>query len=165
MKKIRPALMCIVACAFQYVVMATPGVRSDIPSNVSSAFSRQYPTGKIGSWEMSGNDYIIDFMNSKEQRSSAYYSSDGEWLRTDTRLESKEDLPEAVQNGLAESRYKGYYIDKIERVQQPSDRTLYLVHVDYGANLEFDLHDLFANDYVLYFNSNGTLKDVVGGTE
>ncbi len=165
MKKIKLALACIAACAFQYVVAAAPRLGSDIPSKVHSAFSRQYPAGKFGSWEMSGSDYIVNFINQKEQRSSAIYSPDGSWLRTETRLESKEDLPEAVQNGLAQSRYNGDYIGKIERVQQPSNQTLYIVHVDYGANLDFDLHDIFVNDYVLYFNSNGTLKDVVGRTE
>jgi Putative beta-lactamase-inhibitor-like, PepSY-like len=165
MKKIKVALACMAAFAFQYVVAAAPRVGNDIPSKVYSAFSRQYPAEKFGSWEMIGNNYIVDFINRKDQRSSAYYAADGAWLRTDTRLESKADLPEAVRNGLALSRYNGYYIDKMEKVQQPSNQTLYIVHVDYGANLDFDLHDIFANDYVLYFNSNGTLKDVIGRAE
>ncbi len=165
MKRIKLAITGVAVFAIQFAVMAAPNRRSDLPAKVSSAFSRQYPAGKIGSWEMSGDDYMVDFTDKKEQRSSAFYSPDGAWLRTDTRLRSNADLPDAVQNGLAKSRYDGYFIDKIERVQQPSNQTLYLLHVSYGANLEFDLHDLSANDYVLYFNNNGTLRDAIGREE
>lgn len=165
MKKIKLALACIAVCVFQYVAVAAPRLRSDIPSKVFSAFLRQYPAGKMGSWEMNGNNYIVDFINTKDQHSSAFYSPDGAWLRTDTKLESKADLPEAIQNGLDRSRYNGDYIDQIQKVQQPSNRTFYIVKVYYGANLGFDLEDVFVNDYVLYFNSNGTLKDVVGREE
>jgi hypothetical protein len=142
-------------------MMAAPRAGSDLPGNVSSAFSQKYPAAKLGNWEMYGDDYIITFID-KDVKSSAYFPPDGAWLRTDTRIESKEDLPAAVRDGLARSRFAGYDIDKIEKIQQPSDRTYYIVRVDYGAHLDYDLHDVFVNDYLLYFSSNGTLQETVG---
>src|ERR1700677_4760910 len=139
MKKTILALLCFAGCAVQYSTMAAPSGPRDLPARVSSAFSRNYPGAKMDNWVMSTNDYVINFTTDKET-SAAFYSPDGTWLRTNTKLSGINDLPVAVRSGLASSGYRKYSIDKMEKVRQPSNRTLYLVRVDYGGYIDWDLH-------------------------
>lgn len=157
MKKVKLALTAVAVCAIQYAASAAPKGRSDLPTTVYSTFSRQYPQARISDWEINGDNYVINFVN-RDKAASACYSPQGSWLRTETMLGSKDDLPRAVQKGLARTPYAGNNIDRLEKVQEPSNRTFYFVQVDYGA-AHFDD---FVDGYVLYFGGNGTLRGAFG---
>jgi hypothetical protein len=160
MKKLILALTCLAGCAVQYAATAAPLGPKDLPARVSSAFSRRYPGAEMNNWMMRTNDYVIDFTTNKET-SVAYYSPDGTWLRTDTKLSMIKDLPEAVRDGLARSGYGRYYIERMEKVLEPSNKTLYLVGVDYGGNIDWNLFDAFSNEFVLYFTPDGKLQKAI----
>src|ERR1700677_3541312 len=156
MKKLKITLIALcVFCCFQYKSAAATGGSKNLPTAVSSAFSRKYPAAKMNNWTARTNGYVINF-TSGNISSSAYYSTDGTWLRTDTKLSGKRDLPEAVRDGLAKSQFSKYFVDKMEKVRQP-DLTLYLIQVDYGGNIDWDLYETFSNLYILYFSPDGKL--------
>ncbi|HUB60412.1 MAG TPA: hypothetical protein VL978_06915 [Puia sp.] len=164
MKKIIvPALTCMAVFAFQYAATAAPIGPGYLPARITSAFSSRYPTAEMNNWARRTNDYVINFITNKERSADAYYFLDGTWLRTDTRLSRISDLPEAVRDGLARSSYGKYFIDKMEKVQLPFHRTLYIVGVDYGGYIDWDLFDThsFSNKYVLYFTPDGRLQKAV----
>lgn len=157
---IKLAFTCAAVCAMQYAAMAATGApegRSDLPATVSSAFSRQYPQATITDVDIKGDNYFVNFVE-KDTWSLACYSPEGTWLRTDTRLDSKDQLPAAVRKGLDRSRFAGLSIDNIEKVQEGSNRTFYFVQVEYGAGH----FDNFVNGYVLYFGTNGALRSSFG---
>lgn len=150
MNKMKLGLTALAVCAIQVLATAGPG---NMPRAVNSAFTRQHPGAHVINCEMRNNEYIVNFRNSSEN-ASAYYLSDGTWLRTDTKIADKKDLPEKVQDGLTRSDYGKYSVEQIDKVLQPTGKTVYMLHVTSGADVE--------NDRVLYFNPEGRLETVTG---
>ncbi|HLI94286.1 MAG TPA: PepSY-like domain-containing protein [Puia sp.] len=150
MKKMKLVLMGLAVCAMPFLAEANSGGGKNMPRPVSSAFTRQYPGAHLMNWQERNNEYVVNFRSSTEN-SSAYYTKDGVWLRTDTKLSGKQDLPENVQDGLARSTYAKYNVEEVDQVRQPAGKTVYMLRVDYGADA--------GNDYLLYFNADGRLEN------
>jgi len=126
-----------------------------VPSVVATAFSTQFPSGKLKKWEQRKEGYIAVFRQDGKKY-FAYYAADGAWKGTETPIKWTKDLPAAVKEGWKRSDYYSWYVMDIKKITTP-DQPLYTLHVNNGTLLDADHHDNFLEEYVLFFTPGGEL--------
>src|SRR5687768_10311861 len=67
----------------------------NIPSMAVEKFKTAYPAAEKIQWELDEENYEVDFILNKEEK-SAHYGSDGKWLRTETPIRVL-DIPKIVK--------------------------------------------------------------------
>ncbi len=119
-----------------------------IPAAVTDSFKTKYENATKVSWK----DNIANFQASFKignDNAKAYYSSKGEWLKTE-RNYSIEGLPEEIKDGLKKSKYAGWPVREILYVEEHNkQQPLYRIQVRKG--------DLQKKN--LYFSPTGQLLD------
>jgi hypothetical protein len=130
--------------------------KKDLPHNIAASITAKYPDAKIKSWEMTGDQYKVKFTADRNKEIS-YFSTNGDWLRTEKHVALTKDLPPAVKRGFEHSGYATWYIDGINEVTAPGQVVRYVLHVDDSDLLDSDHIEVFKTDYLLYFDREGGL--------
>jgi len=146
----------VIAIAFiSSLVIAQEKTIADVPKKVSEAFSIKYPSAEITKWKNVKAGYVAKFSFEKKKY-LAYYSTDGEWKKTEMKINLTSKLPDAIKKALHKSDYASWTIRDIKHVQEPGKNS-YTMHVHDGNKLSADRHDAFKTDYLLSFSDVGEL--------
>ncbi|HLK28125.1 MAG TPA: PepSY-like domain-containing protein [Puia sp.] len=127
----------------------------EIPQTVITAFQSKYPSAEIKKWKTGKEDFVAEF-NLEKKKYRAYYSSNAEWIRTETKIKLSSKLPQPVKTALHKSEYASWYINEIKQIEKPG-KNMYTIHVDDGNKLSADHHDALKTDYLLSFSDTGEL--------
>ena len=120
-----------------------------IPSNATENLKQKYPTAETVEWKDAVSHFSARFkMDGKDYE--AHFDSDGNWKESMVKVDQSE-LPEAVKDGLAKSKYSDWELGKVERIDS-GDKVRYRMQVKSGD----------IKKKVLYFTPEGKLaKDNV----
>jgi len=78
---------------------AQPVTNEKIPTSVRTAFYTQFPPASLQKWLIRKEGYIAVFKKD-DRKQYAYYTFDGEWAATETRVKRTRHLPPAVRDEL-----------------------------------------------------------------
>jgi len=140
-------------------VIAQNNEQPAVPKEIAQAFSVRYPQGDLKKWESRKEGYIAQFTKDGK-KFYAYYSHQGEWKGTESRVKWTRHLPANVQTGWKNSGYAGWYVHAIKKIETP-ERPLYVLHLNNGTLLSSEKADAYREDHVLTFTANGELVDAV----
>lgn len=126
-----------------------------VPRQVTTAFTAQFPAGRLKKWEQRKEGYVAVFRQDRK-RYFAYYAADGNWKGTETPIKWTKNLPDSVKAGWKISGYYDWYVEDIKKIETP-EQPLYVLHVDNGSLLDADHHDAFREEYLLFFSAKGEL--------
>lgn len=135
--------------------MAQKKEQAAVPKEVTQAFSAKFPDGDLKKWETRQEGYIAQFTRDGKKY-YAYYSHQGDWKGTESRVKRTRHLPANVQTGWMNSGYAGWYVHNIKKIETP-ERPLYVLHLNNGPLLSSDKYDAFREDHVLTFTADGEL--------
>lgn len=136
-------------------VMAQKKEQPAVPKEVVQAFSVKFPGSDLKKWETRKEGYIAKFTRNGKKY-YAYYSHQGDWKGTESRVKWTRHLPANVQTGWKNSGYDGWYVHNIKKIETP-ERPLYVIHLNNGPLLSSDKYDAFKEDHVLTFTAEGEL--------
>lgn len=116
---------------------------------VTKAFSEKYPSATRVEWENKSTYMKADFIyNSLSHK--AWFDHNGQWYMTETELQHKDRLPEAVQAALTNSEYADWIIDDIDLLERLDAEKLYIIEVKNGKQ-----------EYELYYSEDGILLKAI----
>ncbi|HTI08600.1 MAG TPA: PepSY-like domain-containing protein [Puia sp.] len=147
--------VAIASMILSQTVMAQKEENKPVPKEVIKAHSMKFPDGELKKWEARNEGYIAKFTRDGKKY-FAYYSHEGKWKGTESRVKWTRHLPGNVQTGWINSGYAGWYVHNIKKIETP-ERPLYVLHVNNGTTLSSDKYDAFREDHVLYFTAEGEL--------
>ncbi|HEY4326821.1 MAG TPA: PepSY-like domain-containing protein [Mucilaginibacter sp.] len=131
----------------------------DIPQAILTSFSYKYPQAQLKNWEEKKSTYVASFVM-QDKKYQAYYSKDGNWLNTESKIKRTSDLPADMRSYLKTSTYASWKIDEMKRVHTPT-QDMYQVHLDnHGGNSLRYEDAISAEDRLLSFDDNGKLINV-----
>jgi hypothetical protein len=159
MKAILTAIVMIGLLSSFTLRYHTPGGKKQLPKVIAPSFSAKYPQAKIRNWKCSGDEYIVRYEEGKD-KCAAYFSTGGQWIKTEYTIPWTRDLPQAVRTSIQNNGYGIWYVDGIKKVET-AGRLLYVLHVDDGSTLDSDHYDAFRDDYLLTFTPDGVLTEKV----
>lgn len=136
-------------------VMAQKEEPKTVPNRVEKAFSEKFPGSDLKKWDTHQDGYIAKFTRDGKKY-FAYYSHEGDWKGTESRIKWTRHLPQGVQTGWKNSGYAGWYVHNIKKIETP-EQPLYVLHLNNGPLLSSDKYDAFKEDHVLYFTAGGEL--------
>jgi hypothetical protein len=136
-------------------VMAQKKESPEVPKEVMKSFTAKFPGSELKNWETRKEGYIAKFTRDGKKY-FAYYSPEGDWKGTETRVKWTRHLPKNVQKGWHNSGYVNWYVHNIKKIETPG-QPLYVLHVNNGTLLSSDNHDAFKEDHVLTFTADGDL--------
>lgn len=151
MKKV---MLLMVVAVFSITIKAQANSSKNIPKKISEAFSSKYPSAQVGKWKFDKENYVAEF-NLDKKKYCAFYASDGNWIKTETKIRWTWNLPKVVETAFYKSDFASYSIHGIKEVQTPTEH-FYEIHVNDGIRLDSD-HQQFAQDFIICFNPDGTL--------
>lgn len=129
---------------------------SNIPQMVKSSFSGRYARANVKKWKVE-KDTCITLFTFNKRKYTAYYTMDGNWVRTERTIKHKSSLPIAARSYLKNSKYASWYVDRLRKVQTPQ-QTMYVAHIDnHSGNPNQYEGAGSAADKWLYFDSSGKL--------
>lgn len=134
-----------------------------VPSAVITTFLRKYQTTTPVQWKVVDHQFIARFKLGKKH-CSAFFSADGEWERSVSRVKWTWQLPVSVRDVLDRSPYKEWYIEKMYKIESPGKKGFYRLFVNNANLLDGDHHDGFqetcyldisGNNYILHKSRPG----------
>jgi len=115
-----------------------------IPSSATENLKQKYPNADKVEWKDGLSHFTAKFqLDGKDYE--AHFDNDGNWKESLTKIDES-DLPTAVRDGHAKSKYSDWSIDKVEKMES-ADKVQYRLQVKKG--------DL--KKKVLYYTSEGKL--------
>jgi hypothetical protein len=118
-----------------------------VPSSVQSAFYSQFPPATLKKWEVRKEGFIAVFkIDGRKQY--AYYTPDGKWVATETRIKRTRHLPKEVHSAWLNSGYAHWYVHNIRRLETAEGRS-YVMHLNDGTTLDANKYDAFNKDHIL----------------
>ena len=115
-----------------------------IPSSATENLKQKYPNADKVEWKDGLSHFTAKFqLDGKDYE--AHFDNDGNWKESLTKIDES-DLPAAVRDGHAKSKYSDWSIDKVEKMES-ADKVQYRLQVKKG--------DL--KKKVLYYTSEGKL--------
>ena len=115
-----------------------------IPANATENLKQKYPNADKVEWKDGLSHFTAKFqLEGKDYE--AHFDNDGNWKESLTKIDES-DLPAAVRDGHAKSKYSDWNIDKVEKMES-ADKVQYRLQVKKG--------DL--KKKVLYYTSEGKL--------
>ncbi|HEX9504052.1 MAG TPA: hypothetical protein VF974_07115 [Patescibacteria group bacterium] len=155
MKKLSVKIMLMILsfglCAKDSPAMAIGG---DVPKAVTAKFESRYPQAQLENWKTGKEGFTVVFkLRNKKYR--AIYSGNGAWVRTEAKIKTAGDLPEAVRTALRKDKFDSWYVNRIVDVETAGGHTYYL----YLDNLNTEDADLNAmkNTCLIVYDDNGQL--------
>ena len=88
-----------------------------VPDIVKQSFDKQYPDAKDLKWSGGIDNHVVRFTLG-ERKLKASYTPKGIWVSTEEQVKL-ETLPEVVQQGLKDSKYKEWTIKDVLTVTKP----------------------------------------------
>ncbi len=152
MKKI---IFMSVAIVLANVLFAQAANKTNDLQNVQHVFSAKYPNAISGKWKQNDSNYFVAF-NDNNKKSIAYYSLDGKWKKTETKIKWIKNLPAAVQDEMGKKGFLAWTVMDMKK-SETAESTLYVVHINDGNTLDSDHHDAFTQYFMLYFSESGEL--------
>jgi hypothetical protein len=118
-----------------------------VPSPVQSAFYTQFPPATLKKWELRKEGFIAVFtINGRKQY--AYYTADGKWVATESRVKRTRHLPLAVREAWLNSGYADWYVHNIRKLETAEGHS-YVMHLNNGSTLDANKFDAFNKDHIL----------------
>ena len=112
---------------------------------VTKAFSEKYPSATQVKWDNKSSYMTADFIYNSLS-SKAWFDHNGQWYMTETELQHKNQLPEAVLTALTNSEYAAWTIDDMDLLERLDAEKLYVIEVKNGKQ-----------EYELYYSEDGVL--------
>lgn len=113
------------------------------------ALETKYPQASRVEWETQNSYLVAEFIYNR-QSVKAWFDRQGKWYLSETNLDSPDQLPEKVQQAIAESDYASWNVDNIDQLERSEAETVYVIEVK-NNHQEFDL----------YYSSDGILIKAV----
>lgn len=88
-----------------------------VPDIVKQSFDKQYPEAKDLKWSGGLDNHTVRF-TLDERRLKASYTPKGLWVSTEEQVKL-ETLPEVVQQGFKDSKYKEWTVKEVLTVTKP----------------------------------------------
>jgi hypothetical protein len=156
MKSLKVKIIALIVATgmISYNLMAQKAGKN-VPQNVVTAFSAQYPQVQLKKWKTTRDTYIALFiLNGKKYMAS--YSPDGNWVNTERMIRHTASLPDGVMSFIKTNGYASWHIDQLEKLQTPS-QSIYMVMVDnHSGNPDGYENAGSSVDKTLYFSNNGS---------
>lgn len=118
-----------------------------IPASVQTAFYTQFPPASLQKWLVRKEGFIAVFKKD-DKKQYAYYTHDGKWVATETRVKRTRHLPPAVREAWLNSGYAAWYVYNIHKVETPEGRW-YRMHLNDGSLLDANHVDAHNRDHFL----------------
>ena len=119
-----------------------------VPRSVQTAFYTQFKPSTLKKWEVRKEGYIAVFkIDGKKQY--AYYTHDGKWVATESRIKRTRHLPEAVRTAWLNSGYAHWSVHNIRKLETADGQKSYVMHLNDGNTLDANKFDAFNKDHVL----------------
>lgn len=128
---------------------------SYVPQTAIAAFSTKYPAAQAVTWKVAKDDIEVSFKND-DKKYYAFYTTAGDWIKTERKIKWPKGLPAAVKKSLQTGDYAAWYVDEMKEVETQGQH-VYLIHVDDANVLKIADPYLFKDDYQLYYNEDGEL--------
>jgi hypothetical protein len=122
-----------------------------IPRSVQSAFHTQFPPASLKKWEVRKEGYIAVF-KLEGRKKYAYYTADGKWVATETRVKRTRHLPPAVRAAWLNSGYAHWYVHNIRKLETDEGNS-YVMHLNNGSTLDANHVDAYNTDHVLVLSN------------
>lgn len=132
--------------------------KKDLPPNIAATLTARYPNAKIKSWELTNDSYKVKFRTGRNKEVS-YFSTNGQWLRTEKHIGLTRDLPAAVRHGFTNSAYAAWKVEEIREVSAPEGPIRYVLDIDNGNELDSWHYDAFKKELLLTFDRDGSLLE------
>jgi hypothetical protein len=118
------------------LLFATAGAKAQfrsVPSVVTDSFKAKYPAASSVSWSdkmLSGGGFQASFTDGNEKY-EARFGNKGEW-QWSTKKITKDELPAAVKDGLAKSKYAGseWEVKTVTAKFLPGNTVQYLLFIE-----------------------------------
>ena len=94
---------------------------------ITSAFEARYPNASRVEWERERDYYVADFWLDNQEK-EAWFTSDGQWLLTETDIPLA-DLPQAIQESFNASEYKDWRIEDVDKLERPDMDDIYVLDI------------------------------------
>ena len=115
-----------------------------IPSNATENLKQKYPNAESVEWKDAVSHFTAKFkLDGKDYE--AHFDSDGNWKESMVKVDEAE-LPGAVRDGLAKSKYSDWEVGKVEKIES-GDKIRYRLQVKTGD----------IKKKILYFTPEGKL--------
>jgi hypothetical protein len=125
-------------------------------AQANSAFNKLYPNIKKEKWVLKDGFCEVKFKLA-HRRSTAYFSSTGEWLKTESRILWSKNLPKIVLEGWKSTPFASWTFEYITKVDSFAGKPYYVLqmHKDWSPNgaIQADWLDVIK----LYFTDDGAL--------
>src|SRR5258705_9435114 len=91
-----------------------------IPSQATEILKQKYPGADNVEWKDALSHFTAKFkLNAKDYE--ANFDSDGNWKESLVKLDQGE-MPEAVKDGVAKSKYSDWSINKVEKIESTNNK-------------------------------------------
>ena len=124
MKRIFSLMIVVLSLSLTNNVLAQ--VRK-IPAAVTDAFKAKYPNASGVEWKDKLSGFVAAFDNNGGHY-DARFSNKGAWENTEQSI-AESDLPTAVKDGHAKSKYAEWTIEKSTKIDLPGEKVQYRVQV------------------------------------
>jgi len=130
MKKI--VFLIVLSGALLFTAVGVKAQFRSVPAVVTDSFKAKYPNASGVSWsdKLLAGSFQASFMEGKD-KFVARFSNKGEW-QWSTKKITKDELPAAVKDGLAKSKYAGseWEVKTVTIKFMPGNTVQYLVFVE-----------------------------------
>ncbi len=135
--------------------MAIAQNNKNIPHKITDAFQAKYPEAKDAKWKTGKTEYSSQFTVDKIKY-NAFYSMEGNWLRTESKISLSTKLPEIVQDSLHKTKYTDWNMTAIKQIDDSSGR-YYQLEVNDSNKLSSENHHALTDHFLLWFDEKGHL--------
>ena len=118
-----------------------------VPKPVQSAFYTQFPPASLKKWEVRKQGFIAVF-EVDGRKKYAYYTPDGKWVATESRVRRTRHLPKEVRTAWLNSGYADWYVYNIRKLETPEGHS-FVMHLNSGSTLDANKIDAFNRDHTL----------------
>ena len=119
---------CLAICFVLAIYNTADAQVRKVPATVTEAFRQKYPMALNVEWRdrLSGFTATFDLDNVHYE---SKFTNKGLWQSTENKIEQK-DLPEAVIDGLAKSKYAEWTFDEAHKIQIPGGKIQYRIQIE-----------------------------------
>ena len=116
----------------------------DVPGDVTQSFLSEYPSAKISSWVLEGDQYVANFKDDGSV-GKAYFKNDGTWIRSTYDIPTSE-IPLSISKYVTDN-YPNYEISVCHLRELPKTNTHYYLEVRFPEVGGKDLPSVLTFDY------------------
>ena len=118
---------CVLSFVLFLAMFAVNAQFRKIPAQVTDSFKAKYGNASGVSWKDKITSFQADFKQ-KNKEMKASFSSNGEWLKTETK-DTYENVPGEVKDGFKKSKFADLSIIDVMQVEEKDKETQYRIVV------------------------------------